>query len=153
MALTGTGCPFVPFENRGAAIHCVLHECARHVTSFATHRWTVKCFPLGRIDPANRDLIEFELLGCFRDDRIDDPVSLHRTRRALLRPWRRIRDDRHAAKAHREWLPDQRRGVCARSMIAHWSVWPVVFDDEEVEGGDASVLAETDFRPTDHAGA
>src|SRR4029450_1702444 len=50
-------------------------------------------------------------------------------------------------------MPDERRGIAGRSMIAHRSVRTVVLHDEEVERGDAAVAAEPDAGAADHAGA
>jgi hypothetical protein len=150
--LAGACLAFVPLEELGAAIEGVLHERARDVATLATRRWPVEGLALRRVDPADRHLIEAEFFRGFRDDWFHNRVGLHRPRRALLRPRRRVRDDRHAPEAHRERLPDQRRRVGGRAVIAHRPVWSIVFDDEKIKSGDASVPTESHPGAADHAG-
>ena len=53
-------------------------------------RRAVERLALRRVDPADRDLIEPELLRRLGDHRLHDRVGLHRSRRALLRARRRV---------------------------------------------------------------
>src|SRR5213592_1097925 len=68
VTLTGARLPLVPLEALGAAIERLLHEGARHVRALAVGpRRAVQRLAFRRIDPANRDLIEAELLRRLRD--------------------------------------------------------------------------------------
>ena len=154
MPLSGQRPALVPFEQLRAAIERLLHERARRMRARAVRpRRAVQRLAFRRIDPPNRDLIEAELLRRLRDDRLHDRVRLHRSRRPLLRPRRRVRNHREAAPAHRLRLPDERRGVAGGPVIAHRPVGAVVFDDEEIERGDSSVFGEADARAAGHPGA
>src|SRR5262249_5155562 len=107
LTLSGARLPLLPLEQLGAAIDRLLDERAGGVAPAAAGtRRTVERLAFGRIDPAYRQLIEAELLRRLRDDRLDDCVGLHRTRRALLRSRRRVPDHREAAEAHRPRPPD-----------------------------------------------
>ena len=154
LTLAGACLALVPLEEVGAAIERLLDERARDVRAAPVGaRRSIRRLALWRIDAANRDLIESELLGRLGDDRLHDAVGLHRPGRPLLLPGRCVGDHGDAPPAHRDRLPDERCGVAGRPMVAHRAVRTVVFDDEEVERGDASVLPESDPRAPHHAGS
>ena len=96
-------------------------------------RRAVERLALGRVHPADRHLIDAELLRGLGDHAFDDAVGLHRSRRSLLRARRRVGQHVDRAPAHRRRLIDQRRGVAGRAVIAHRPVRAAVLDDEEIE--------------------
>ena len=150
LALAGPRLALVPLEELGAAVERLLHECAGDMPALSVRaRRPVERLAFRRVDAPDRDLIEPQLLRRLGDDRLHDGVGLHRAGRALLRARRRVGDDGDAAPPHRERLPDERGGVGGRAVIAHRAVRTVVLDDEQIERGDASVLAKPAFaRPT-----
>ena len=143
-----------PIELLRAAIERLLHERARDVAASAFRIGRpVERFALGRIHPANRHLIDPELLGGLRDHAFADAVGLHRSRRSLLRARRRVRQHVDRAPAHRRRLIDQRRRVAGRSVIAHRPVRTAVLDDEEIEREDLAVLRKAGADAAGHVGA
>src|SRR5207237_10291531 len=88
-ALPGACFPLVPLEQLDAAVECLLHERARHMSALSVgSRRAVRRLAFGRVDAADRNLIEPELPGRLRDNRLHDRVGLHWTGRALLRAGR-----------------------------------------------------------------
>src|SRR5262245_66496434 len=82
------------------------------------------------IELSNLDLIDSESAGGLADDRIDDAVRLHRSRRALLRPGRRVGQHVHGSPPHRRRLIDQRGGEAGRAMIAQRAIGSGILNNE-----------------------
>src|SRR5437762_12305606 len=119
-ALAGIRLALVPPERLLALVERLDDECARQLLPLAVRLCRTEDRAAdGRVDLPDLDLIDAELLRRFRDERLDYPVALHRTRRALLRPRRRVGQHADGAPPHRRGLVDDRRGETGGAVIAH----------------------------------
>ena len=154
LPLAGTRHARVPVEQLDAAVERLFHERAGDVpaSTLGIGR-AVQGLARGRVQAANRHLVDAELLGGLGDHALDDSVRLHGARRTLLGPRRGVGQDVDRAPAHGRRLVDQRRGITGRSVIAHRAIRPVVLDDEEIQGEDAAIFRKADSGAAGHVGA
>src|SRR5579862_3547594 len=143
----------VPPEQLGALVERLLDERARDVLphGFRTRRWSEERLASGRVDAANRHLIEPELARRLGNHRLHDDVRLRAARLALRTARRRVGENRNATEAHRLRRIRERRDDAGVVAVALALERAVVADREHVERGDAAVLGEAYFHPRAHA--
>ncbi len=149
--LAGVRLPLVPPEGFLAFIERLDNEGTCQAGPLASRAdRTVYGLANRRVDLPDLDLVDPKLLGRLRDERLNHSVGLHRSRRALLRPRRRVGQDADGPPPHRRRLVDDRRGKAGGPVVAHRPVRSVVLDDKEIERGDAAVFREARLHPTGH---
>src|SRR5262249_6497948 len=138
----------LPAEELGSLVERFTDECAGHVALFTGLRIgrSERCLPRWRVDAPYLHLVDSELPRGLADDRIEDPVHLLTAGRTLGRPGRRVREHGDAAPATRHRVQGKRGHDPDVPVVALRSVGPAVLDGEDVDRGDAPVLAEADTR-------
>ena len=145
--------PLGPVEELGALVERLADEGAGDVAALALLAGRAdRRLARRRVDLVQFHGVELELARGLGQHRLEDGVLLHPAGRTLRRARRVVGQHRQAAEAHRQRLVGERADARRRDEVVLVLVGPGVLDDEQVDGGDAAVLAQSDLHPAEQVG-